>query len=366
MLRFFRLVRKAFMIFRIRPVAIPLFLVSFLKTEGQHLQSKTTFQTSLSKIDTTYIETYPDRITTRLYLASRYTNFEARDTELDRRLIYKPNSSLNLGLGATYKAFTLNLGYGFGFLNKDEGQGETRYLDLQTSIYSRKVVLDIFGQFYKGMYLENSASYDYAGSGPFYLRPDIYEQILGFTAFYLFNHDRYTFRAALVQKERQLKSAESFLLGMEFYSGRFEGDRPLAPDFASDEAFVNIRSVEKMTFIKGGPSFGYAHTFVISQRFFVMLSLSVNIGIGRNTTYDQLIGDTTDILTEPSAFGRFAFGYNHPKWYLGLSAVNNAIGTSSDDGRVQSVFGIGIVRLNYAKRFGTPQKWKKVEVKIPG
>ncbi len=39
------------------------------------------------------------------------------------------------------------------FLNPERGQGDTRYLDLQFHTYSRKVVLDAFGQFYRGFYL---------------------------------------------------------------------------------------------------------------------------------------------------------------------------------------------------------------------
>ena len=80
--------------------------------------------------DTTYYESFfGKKITGRVYFSQKYQALEVkRKDETSPRLRYTPNTNLNMGIGATYRAFTLNLAYGFGFLNRGEEQkGKTKY-----------------------------------------------------------------------------------------------------------------------------------------------------------------------------------------------------------------------------------------------
>lgn len=95
--------------------------------------------------DSLYIESYPDLITTRLYLSQKSTNLSLEDSQEPSSLDYMPNTTLNLGIGATAKYVTVNLAYGFKLLSPKKGQGKTRYLDLQSHRYTRKFVIDFFG-----------------------------------------------------------------------------------------------------------------------------------------------------------------------------------------------------------------------------
>ncbi len=55
-------------------------------------------------------------------------------------LKYHPNTKLNLGLGVTYKNYTLNVAYGFGFLNKNYNEkGKTKGLDLHFHLFPNKI-----------------------------------------------------------------------------------------------------------------------------------------------------------------------------------------------------------------------------------
>ncbi len=315
--------------------------------------------------DSVYIETYPELITGRLYLSEKSTNLTLKNNEEFVSLNYLPNTSLNLGVGATVKSFTLNLAYGFRFLNPNEGQGKTRYLDLQSHVYTRKLVFDFFGQFYKGMYLDNTLVLVPEFPKPYFVRPDIYEQIFGLTALYVFNNKKYSYRAALIQNERQLKSAGSFLAGMEAYYGLVKADSALVPSFLDHSAFVELQGYERLSFLKIGPSVGYTYTLVVAKKFFAMASLTFNLGLGVNNAYNSNKDNISDFQIDLGAFGRFAIGYNDPNWYLGLSIVNNEITTSSDSRILNADYGISNVRLNFVKRFRVGSKLKPYFDKVP-
>ena len=78
---------------------------------------------ALGQYDTSYYVSYEDQITGRFYLSQKYVSFRYIDTGNDLVFRYLPNTTLNMGVGATYKWATLNLAYGFGFLNPENGKG---------------------------------------------------------------------------------------------------------------------------------------------------------------------------------------------------------------------------------------------------
>src|SRR5258705_12952733 len=86
-------------------------------------------------VDNGYYITYPDKLLLRLYLSQKFAPFTISATGNDRDLNYKTNSKLALGIGATYQNLTLNLSYGFSFLNKDKGRGKTKGLDFQFHLF---------------------------------------------------------------------------------------------------------------------------------------------------------------------------------------------------------------------------------------
>src|SRR4051794_21010511 len=80
--------------------------------------------------DTNYYKIYPGSISARFYFSQKYTAFTLQDKRA-KDLTYWSNTTLNMCVGATYHNFSLNLAYGFKFLNQEEDKCETKYLDLQ-------------------------------------------------------------------------------------------------------------------------------------------------------------------------------------------------------------------------------------------
>src|SRR3954453_1408774 len=59
--------------------------------------------------DTSYFNTYPGYLASRFYFSKKYTAFILPAENGQQDLEYRPNSGLNMGIGATYKNFTLNI-----------------------------------------------------------------------------------------------------------------------------------------------------------------------------------------------------------------------------------------------------------------
>ncbi|WP_241739228.1 DUF4421 domain-containing protein [Pontibacter beigongshangensis] len=298
----------------------------------------------------TYYQTFPDLLTTRFYLSGKYTGFRIREKTDNTRYVYMPNTSLNMGVGATYKWATLNLAYGFGFLNPDHNQGDTRYLDLQAHIYPRKFVIDAFGQFYKGYHLEERGR-GARSDDDFYVRPDIVLTKIGASVQYLFNHERFSYRAAFMQNEWQQKSAGSFLLGFEMYGGRIAGDSVLVPvPLIGSEA----GNFTKLNFFEFGPNAGYAYTLVIKKHFFITGSASANLGVGYSEKQEDA-GTHTEWGINPNLFLRGFVGYNAGRWAISANYVRNNVRVISNQGFSNTIM-TGNYRLNFVYRFTTGPK----------
>lgn len=307
--------------------------------------------------DSDYYETYTDKITGRVYFSQKYTNLILLSKERADDLRYRPNTTLNFGVGATYGWFTLNLAYGFDFLNGgDASKGKTRYLDLQSHVYTRKMSIDIFGQFYKGFYLypEGTA----ASKGQWYKRPDIKVRHMGVAAYYILDWDKLSMRAAMLQTEWQKKSAGSLLLGGEVYYGISKGDSALVP--ALMEALYDQRGVTKLRYFDIGPGIGYTYTYVYREHFFAMGGITGSFPL--NFQKDIRYGIAEKKVTiSPDLTYRAGLGYSNENMSISVTWVNNSFQTRGEVGKYR--INTGNVRLNAAYRFDPgPNLKRKIKV----
>lgn len=270
-------------------------------------------------------------------------------------LTYLPNTTNNLGIGATYKSITLNLAYGFGFLNPDKGRGTTKYLDLQFHRYGRKVILDAFGQFYKGYYL-GPKGYG-TSNGNYYLRPDLSVNELGASVQYVFNSKRFSYQASFLQNEWQKKSAGTFLLGVEGYFGNVRTDSSFFP--TALDSSIAAKNYRQVNFGQLGPNAGYAYTLVVKRHFFLTGSASLGLNLG-HTTVKKEGGDTRGLGVGANTFFRIAAGYNSYLWAVSLIYVSNNVQLVHSTADDQFQLNTANIRLNFVHRFTLGKKGKKL------
>lgn len=317
--------------------------------------------------DSSYYQTYPKLITGRVFFSQKYTSLRLRNTDNNRTLHYQPNNALNAGVGVTYGILTLNVGVPLRFVDPDnKDKGKTRSLDLQSHIYARKWVGDLFGQFYKGYYLRpkgKAAAPDEA----YYTRPDLKVQMIGGALYRLFNSRQFSYRAAFLQNEWQKKSAGSFLLGGEVYYGTIRGDSALVPSEFAD--VFPQQDVRKARFWEVGPGAGYAYTWVVKSHFFLTGSATVNGDLSFIKEFEEDNTSRTRVTLSPNLIFRAVVGYNSDTWTANISWFGNrvSVGSATDDYRY--IVSTGNYRLTVAKRFNPKgllrKRLRNAEEKLP-
>jgi len=288
------------------------------------------------------------------------------DFKINEKLQYNPNSRLIIGLGFSYGILSVNIGVNFPALNnKDTEQlGNTRHLDLQTHLYSRKFVIDLYFMKYQGFYLQNS--YDILENWPsdetYQLRGDVKINGYGGNIQYIFNNQKFSYRAAYSQTDRQKKSAGSFLAGIDGYYIEGNGDSSLIPANIKHDDFWNGINYDKSTNFSLGINGGYAHTFVVKQKWFLSLSAVPGLAIGKATLSNRETDQKWSSFTvNTNLMWRFAVGYHSSKFYTGLSYVNLRMRNQSPPEEAWLNFDTGILMLTVAKHIKLKKPIKFLE-----
>ncbi|WP_282456591.1 DUF4421 domain-containing protein [Chitinophaga sedimenti] len=230
--------------------------------------------------DTIYVSQYLTDVTFRLLGQRKYSYYDLNDRGEGRELLYRPNNRFTLGVGANYELLGLNLVFNVPFINRDdEERGKTKFIDLQTHLYLRKLAIDLIGNYYKGFYIANPRSFipGYQPGDGFPKRGDLYHTNFGAQVQYIFNDSKFSYRAAFVQNEWQKRSAGSFIAGGEVYRMEVRSDSNLVPT-GNPEFFDGLQFSKSSIFTLVG-NVGYAYTFVYRKNFYATGSLSGGLGI---------------------------------------------------------------------------------------
>lgn len=302
-----------------------------------------------------YYITFEEQITTRLYLAKKYSSLIMKAAPEIQSLRYRPNSLTTLGISGSYKALSLSFGKGFGFLNPNkEEKGKTRSFDFGSHIYTRDWVTDIYAQFYKGYYLALGGAAGTADKN-YYKRPDIKVNLLGLSAYRLLNGERFSYRAGFLQNEWQKKSAGSVLLGAELYYGSTKGDSALVPSHLN--SFYPQQGIQRVRLIEFGPGAGYAYTAVWEENLFLTGSLTVNADISMVKEVTAA-GSANRTSISPNATLRAVAGYNSDEWAATISWLHNATNAKGRSSNYQYGIKTGEFKITLAKRFMPGNKLK--------
>lgn len=324
----------------IKGIIFIIFFIGIFTADAQH--------------DTTFYKSYSRLVTGRFYLSQKYTSLRFRNKKEDYTINYSPNTTLNMGIGATYKWATLNLAYGFGFLNPDVNRGKTRYLDMQFHGYGEKIVIDVLGQFYKGFYLYPKGRA--ATAGTYYKRPDLRVNLIGASVQYILNNKRFSFRSSVFQNEWQRKSAGTPLIGFEMHIGRVNADSTLTPTVVNSE--MALLNENKNSFFDVGLNTGYAYSLIIKKNYFITAAATISLNYG----FSLLENDEGHIrasgLTTNTLF-RIGTGYNSSSWGVSLVFVNNDVRLARAQDRSFSLHA-GNVRLNFIYRFSPGKRSRKL------
>jgi hypothetical protein len=307
--------------------------------------------------DTSYYFSYRQKLIVRAYLARKYTSIILRPPNENAApvMTYRPNTSLNIGVGATYRAITLDIGIGLTSFNSANERGKTRYLDFQTHFYTRKWNVDLLGEFYRGYYLAPEGVGTSAGN-VFYLRNDLGLQLAGASAYRALNDRRFSYQAALLQNEWQKKSAGSVLIGTQAFYGAILGDSALVPTIV-DPIYAQL-AISKVHFFEIGPGLGYAYCLVVQKYFFILASATVNLDFRFSSEIEpDHMANKLDFTPNFIFYG--GIGYNTQTWDISAKWLANELYVKGAASGYRYSIAAGSYRLVFTKRFSLNRKERK-------
>ncbi len=267
--------------------------------------------------DTAYFVTYPHTLVGRFYFSKKYTSFTLPAANGGQDIDYKPNTLLTMGIGATYNNLTLNLAYGFGFLNNgNDAKGKTKSIDLQAHFFPHKWALDLLALDHKGLYIEQKG-YAADNPGAYYYRPDVKQLFLGVSGYRVMNPERFSYNAAFTQNEWQKKSAGSLLLGGLVYYGQIKGDSSLVPE-KIENSFPEAAGINNISFFSVGVGGGYAYTLVMAKHFYITGSLIGNVQANFSTV-ENMDDKKSRTVINPSVIYKASAGYNSDSWDISVN-----------------------------------------------
>lgn len=316
-------------------------------------------QDKAMKYDSSYITDLSDSLAVRIYGINKFNGFSIRDNELGQEVDYSPNRNLNFGLGINYKWFGFGIAVNFPFLNNDNDKyGKTSRFDAQTHIFTRKLLIDFYGNFYNGFYIKNPNVYlpNWDNTMNYPQRQDVGVFSLGGSVLYILKHHKYSARAAFVQTEIQKKSAGSFLVGgfMTYFGAT--GDSAFIPYPLFDSVNPALRYKE-YTVMNYGVAFGYSHTFVILKKFYASFTLVPGIAISNhNIIFDPPYDNRTGNVVSGRFLARMALGYNSVRSFAGfVASADSFSGKTGTDSNNQMNFEVGLFRFFYGRRINFPK-----------
>jgi len=302
--------------------------------------------------DTSYYEAFPEKLTGRIYLSQKFAKFTI-PSENQTDIEYKANTKLNLGIGVTYHNFSVNIFYGFAFLNKDDEKGKTKGLDLQLHLYPHKWAVDLLALFPKGLHLEPKG-FGISNPTKYYYRPDIKMTLFGISAYRVPNKDKFSYRAAISQNEWQKRSAGSPLYGGTIYYGTIKGDSALVPKML--ESNFPQKGINNINYMAIGAGIGYAYTLVIDRHFFITASAVGNLDLTLTSEEGPTVAKQRKTSFGPSVVAKAAIGYNSPTWSVSLNGLGSAFWTKGDASTKQYYLPTGALRLAVAKKFNVRKR----------
>jgi len=274
-------------------------------------------------LDTMYVRDFSNRPTVRLYVSTKFNSLVVRADDANTDLRYQPNGHYNIGLGASYRRLTLNIGLPMPFVPSDvEEKGRTRYLDAQATLHTNKRSSNLFLQVFKGYHITSHSLAQVGWTQPttYPYRADLVQFNIGISTLRIVDYEHFSYRATFNQDAWQQRTKGSWLYGGYATCYVLSADSAVIPT-ALEEDFSGSSALTKGTLADIGPMGGYVHTFVYKRHWF--LTLSGALGIGPSVQWVKFsgpdgTGTRTDVGPGWHAQLRGGAGYNSRYYYAGI------------------------------------------------
>ena len=317
-------------------------------------KEEVTITTDSLKTDTLYYTDLSDQLLVKLTTNFKYTSFEILDKSTKKMAQFYPNGNFDFGIDVSYKWAGLGISYGLpNSVTSTYQRGKTKRFDLQFNLYPKTFAIDALLQRYEGFYLYNPNSFTEWDSEVSPQSPDMKNYYLGVSAYYIFNHKKFSYRAAYVRSEIQNKSAGSLFVGPFLNIDKAHSSDQFIPEDLP-QAVQDTFDVNLFSSVAYGIAIGYTYTLVIRKKGFINMSLAPGIGVKNLKTSNGDIIRTTKSGISTRVALKLALGYEYRSYLLGLNYFGTEGSIASENLEFRP--GTGNLMFFLAKRFNVKKK----------
>jgi hypothetical protein len=265
-------------------------------------------------------------------------------TELspDTEIRYKPNTLP--ATGPQVSAFGFTFAYKRDVARdpvQDENKGKTSYEDIRAAFnFGSKDQWMLVGYYnrFGGFYIENSSNVDptYSGQARLIQRGDLSVFNMGIAAIYVWNPERFSLAASVLQSAQQTESAGSWLTMASFDGQLFEATDPLVPASKQSE-FGSDALITAGRFTTASVSVGYGYTLTKSSFYLTGLLLGGPGYQWRRYTVGGV--DATSTVNASKFIAGLATGYNGENFFAGIGLIYNQTEYATPSVRFRSNLG---------------------------
>lgn len=292
------------------------------------------------ELNSEYITTFPNRITTRLFYVSTSNTLKVNDRNSDLFFNVTPNKQDRIGASVSFRALTISYSFAPAFLAENKDNEDSKLFNLDFRTYFGKHWMQTFDLFQeKGFYVENNDVRIYYPYFKLF-------KIGGGTSYIL--NENFSFRSIVSQDERQIKSIGSLIPRIVYYYSKLN----------VRNKNQNVDEVLHSYDIVFAPS--YYYNFVPNQNLLISLGVSPGIGLNHSKNEDlnhvEADENLTSLVTELNFGGTLA--YDISDFYIGAH-YNYMVLNHNTDRSSYVNDGIPFFQMFAGYRFKAPKKLVK-------
>lgn len=249
--------------------------------------------------------------------------YEVRNSSeaLPKQVIAQPNSPSKTYLGFSYR----NISLGYGFANKAEPEsithlGETKSTDYALRFIGRNSFEFTYSEV-QGYYIENSDEIDstYVGVPNRIQRSDIRSRNANFMFIHNFDHEDFSFTAALTQTDRHTASGWGKFLFAGVNESEVSGDSAFVPSNVTS-AFGDIGLLQHVRQTTTFVGFGLGGILARGD-WYGTLVLGIGPSLKKGSSQFDGLPDKEILGSGMAGTTRFGLGYNGETHVFGLQAI---------------------------------------------
>ena len=311
--------------------------------------------------DGEYIQDFSHKINVKAGLDTNIFSYKVSNSSQGTSYELKPNESVRTTASFQHRFLGLTIGFSPNFFNgnKDNAlKGDTDINSIRLRLFIKRFIQEF--EYYKirGFYVENTSDFVQnwvKGEDPYLQLNGLKLKRIGGKTTFVWNRD-FSYKALLVQNQKQAKSAGSFVPSLSYYYSELTNPDNRIVKTDEQNVDVNINA-------------GYIHNFVFGKEnsFYASLSLSPGVGLKFSKAFRE---DENNILQEKKkTHPNFSFqsmlnlGYNSDKLFSGIQF--NALGVTYNKNPETKVEDSNVyLQLFVGYRFGAPKPVQRFFDKI--